>query len=78
MAPKTKDAAWVHAEVIDGSMYCKYCQKCIKGGGIHRLKEQLIGVRGQVKSCEAPLDVIGPIREEMQKVLNDYQVRKAR
>jgi hypothetical protein len=25
-----------------------------------------------------PLDVIGPIREEMQKVLNDYQQDKAR
>jgi hypothetical protein len=48
------------------------------GGGIRRLKEHLAGVKGQVKSCEAPLDVIGPIREEMQKVLNDYQVRKAR
>ena len=47
-------------------------------GGIHRLKEHLVGVRGQVKSCEAPLDVIGPIREEMQKVLNDYQEEKAR
>jgi hypothetical protein len=44
-----------------------------QGGGIHRLKEHLVGVRGQVKSCEAPLDVIGPIREEMQKVLDDYQ-----
>jgi hypothetical protein len=29
--------------------------------GIHRLKEQLVGVRGQVKSCEAPLDVIGHV-----------------
>ena len=62
-------------------MYCKYCQKCIKGGGvgIRRLKEHLAGVRGQVKSCEAPLDVIGTIREGMQKVLNDYyQQDKAR
>jgi hypothetical protein len=42
------------------------------------LKEPLVGVKGQVKSCEAPLDVIGPIREEMQKVLNDYQEEKAR
>jgi hypothetical protein len=78
MAPKTKDVAWVHAEVIEGIMYCKYCQKCIKGGGIRRLKEHLVGVKGQVKSCEAPLDVTRHIREEMQKVLNDYQVRKAR
>jgi hypothetical protein len=80
MAPKTKDVAWVHAEVIQGLPYCKYCKKCIKGreGGIHRLKEHLAGVRGQVKSCEAPLDVIGPIGEEMKEVLNDYQEEKAR
>jgi hypothetical protein len=38
----------------------------------------MVGVRGQVKSCETPLDVIGPIREEMKKVLNDYQEEKAR
>ena len=42
MAPKTKDVAWVHVEVIEGLMYYKYCQKCIKGGGIHRLKEHLV------------------------------------
>jgi hypothetical protein len=42
------------------------------------LKEHLAGVRGQVKSREAPLDVIGLIREEMQKVPNDYQQEKAR
>jgi hypothetical protein len=39
-------------------------------GGICRLKEHLAGVKGQVKSREAPLDVIGHIKEEMQKVLN--------
>jgi hypothetical protein len=82
MAPKAKDVAWVHAEVVDGNMCCKYCQKCIKGGGvgggIHRLKEHLAGIKGQVKSCEAPLEVIGHIREEMKKVLHDYQQDKAR
>jgi hypothetical protein len=78
MAPKIKDAAWVHAEVIEGLMYCKYCQKCIKGGGVAWLKEHLVGVRGQVKLCEAPLDVIGPIIEGMKNVLNDYEEEKAR
>jgi hypothetical protein len=83
MAPKAKDAAWVHAEVVEGNMCCKYCQKCIKErgggrGGIRRLKEHLVGIKGQVKSCEAPLEVIGHIRQEMKKVLNDYQQDKAR
>jgi hypothetical protein len=48
------------------------------GGGIRRLKEHLAGIKGQVKSCEAPLEVIGHIREEMKKVLHDYQQDKAR
>jgi hypothetical protein len=77
MDPKAKYVAWVHVEVIEGLMYCKYCQKCIRGG-IRRLKEQLVGLKGQVKSSEAPLDVIGPIREYMQKLLNEYQQEKAR
>jgi len=61
----------------DKNRYC-IVKNASRWGGIHKLKEHLVGVRGQVKSCEALLDVIGPIREEMQKVLNDYQQEKAR
>ena len=59
MAPKAKDLAWAHADVVEGEMYCKYCKKLIKGGGIFRLKQHLASIKGQVKACEAPLDVIG-------------------
>ena len=68
MAPKAKDPAWVHANVIEGLMYCKYCHKKIRGGDIFRLKQHLAGIRGQITACDAPLDVIGHIREEMLKV----------
>ena len=64
MAPKAKDSAWVHCDVIDGKMVCKLCQKCIGGGGILRLKHHLAGIRGQVKPCDAPNEVIGPVRAE--------------
>ena len=58
MAPKAKDSAWAHVDV-DRVMYCKYCKKLIKGGEIYRLKQHLAAIKGQVKACEAPLDVIG-------------------
>jgi hypothetical protein len=60
MALKVKDPAWIHVDLVDEEIYCKYCKKCIKGGGgIHRLKEHLTGIRGQVDQCMAPLDKIG-------------------
>ena len=78
MAPKAKDPAWVHADVNEGLMYCKYCHKLIRGGGIFRLKQHLAGVRGQITPCDAPLKVIGHIREEMIKVLEKLEEDKVR
>ena len=68
MAPKAKDPASAHADVIEGLMYCKYCHKKISGEGIFRLKQHLAGIKGDIIACDAPLDVIGHIREEMLKV----------
>ena len=62
MPPKAKDSAWVHCDVIDGKMVCRFCQKCIGGGGILRLKHHLAGIRGNVTPCDAPNAVLGPIR----------------
>ena len=62
MAPKTKDSAWAHCDVVDGKMICKFCEKCIGGGGILSLKQQFVGIRGQVKPCDAPNEVTSPIR----------------
>ena len=53
LTPKGKDSAWIHAHVIEGKLYCKYCKKWIKGGGINRLKQQLAVVRGNIAPWEA-------------------------
>ena len=78
MAPKAKDPAWAHADVVEGMMYCKYCRKLIKGEGIFRLKQHLAAIKGQVKACEAPLDVIGQIRADMQEQFKKFEESKAR
>ena len=48
MAPRAKDAAWAYAEMVGDQMYCRFCKKKIKegGGGIHRLKLHLAGLKG--------------------------------
>ena len=48
LAPKGKDQAWIHADVIEGKMYCKCCKTWIKGGGINRFKQQLAVVRENI------------------------------
>ena len=37
--PKGKDQAWIHADAIEGKLYCKYCKKWIKGGTLIDLNE---------------------------------------
>ena len=78
MAPKSKYPAWAHADVVEGEMYCKYCKKLIEGGGIFRLKQHLVSIKGQVKACEAPLDVIGQIKADMQEQFKKFEEGKAR
>jgi len=78
MAPKGKDSAWVHCDVIDGKMICKLCHKSIGGGGILRLKQHLAGIRGQVTPCGAPNAVLGPIRAEYIAKLEKFYEDKAR
>ena len=78
MAQKAKDPTWVHVDVVEEEMYCKYCKKLIKGGGIFRLKQHLAAIKGQVKACEAPLDVIGQIRADMQEQFKKFEETKAR
>ena len=76
MAPRFKDATWKHVDMIDGFMYCKYCKKLIKGGGIFRIKEHLAGIGGQVLPCDAPNEEIGQIRMEMLDRLRNLKKRR--
>jgi hypothetical protein len=78
MAPKGKDSAWAHCDVIEGKMICKLCHKSIGGGGILRLKQHLAGVRGQVKPCDAPKELLGPIRAKYIAKLEKFYEDKAR
>jgi len=78
MAPKGKDSAWAHCDVIDGKMICKLCHKPIGGGGILRLKQHLAGIRGNVKPCDAPNAMLGPIRAEYITKLEKMYEDKAR
>jgi hypothetical protein len=45
-------------------------------GGIHRLKQHLAGIRGQVTPCDAP--DIGPIRLEMQNMFEKFEEDESR
>ena len=65
LATKGKDQAQIHADVIEGKLYCKYCKKWIKGGGINRFKQQLVVVRGNIAPWEADLEFIGEITFEL-------------
>ena len=78
LAPKGKDQAWIHADVIEGKLYCKYCKKWIKGGGINRLKQQLDAVRGNIAPWGADLDLIGEIRLELQQQFDKFEEEKAK
>ena len=42
------------------------------------MKQHLAGIKGQITACDAPLDVIGHIREEMLKVFEQYEEDKIR
>ena len=38
----------------------------------------MVAIKGQVKTCEAPLDVIGRIRADMQEHFKKFEESKAR
>jgi hypothetical protein len=76
MAPKEKkDPAWLHCQLIDGSMVCNYCKKEVVGGGIHRIKQHLANARGNIKPCLAVPD---ELKAEMMGLLEGYQADKAK
>jgi hypothetical protein len=54
---------------------CMFCNKQINGGGIHRLKEHLAGVVGDVKSCGG---VDADTKFRMQENLKETALKKKR
>jgi hypothetical protein len=76
MAPKEKkDPAWLHCQLIDGSMVCNYCKKEVGGRGIHRIKQHLANARGNIKPC---LKVFDELKAEMMGLLESFQADKAK
>ncbi|KAK2426995.1 hypothetical protein QL285_025609 [Trifolium repens] len=73
------DPAWDHCiyKVVGKkkTFTCMFCNKQINGGGIHRLKEHLAGVKGDVKRC---LKVDADTKFRMQESLNETALKKRR
>jgi hypothetical protein len=46
------DITWGHCTLVSEKIItCNYCGKIFGGGGIHRVKEHLAGISGQVEIC---------------------------
>ncbi|XP_058761862.1 uncharacterized protein LOC131635265 [Vicia villosa] len=64
------DIAWAHCtKSPDGkSLVCLYCHKAFGGGGIHRVKQHLAGIVGNVEICKS---VPAEIRFQMKQHFNE-------
>ncbi|KAI0495126.1 hypothetical protein KFK09_025273 [Dendrobium nobile] len=75
---KKVDIAWNHfaeCKTTDGKKQykCLHCGIIYKGGGIHRMKQHLAGIKGNIASCKkVPHD----IRYQMQQNLNEISKKK--
>lgn len=74
------DPAWVHGleleALVDGKkkwIRCMYCNELFKGGGIHRLKMHLAGIKGDVKGCPK---VSAEVRYEMEQSVELFAGKK--
>ena len=75
-----KDATWAYAKMIDNQMHCKFFHRKIKGGGlgIHRRKQHLDGIRGQIAPCATTTEQIGDIRKELLEKIEKSEEEKSR
>ena len=78
MAPRAKDPAWAYVEMVDSEMCWKFCHRKIKSGpgGIHRLKQHLAGIKGNITACKSP--EIGEIRKTLLESFEKFQEEKTR
>lgn len=77
MVPKAKYVAWVHCDVVNGKMLCKYCKHPMGGWDIFRLKQHLAGIRGQVTPRDVLDKVIGLVRAEYLEKFEKFKDSKA-
>ena len=53
------------------TLICLYCKKITKGGGIHRMKQHLVGVKGDIGPCKSvPPDVRFRMENSLQEFVN--------
>ena len=53
------------------ALICLYCKKITKGGGIHRMKQHLAGVKGDIGPCKSvPPDVKFRMENSLQEFVN--------
>nr|CAN66693.1 hypothetical protein VITISV_032487 [Vitis vinifera] len=70
------DPAWEHVseeryENGRKTLICLYCKKITKGGGIHRMKQHLAGVKGNIGPCKSvPPDVQFRMENSLQEFVN--------
>ncbi|RVX06676.1 hypothetical protein CK203_029482 [Vitis vinifera] len=70
------DPAWEHVSeerYANGrkALICLYCKKITKGGGIHRMKQHLAGVKGDIGPCKSvPPDVKFRMENSLQEFVN--------
>ncbi|XP_054785851.1 uncharacterized protein LOC129292297 [Prosopis cineraria] len=68
------DPTWEHCAEVklpDGKvrLKCLYCAKEFAGGGIHRMKQHLVGKKGDAISCKkAPADVRYQLKENLKEI----------
>ncbi|XP_058756871.1 uncharacterized protein LOC131630088 [Vicia villosa] len=69
------DIAWAHCtRSPDGkSLVCMYCHKSFGGGGIHRVKQHLAGIVGNVEICKK---VSAEIRFQMKQHFNERSKKR--
>ncbi|XP_019433061.1 PREDICTED: uncharacterized protein LOC109339956 [Lupinus angustifolius] len=80
LAPSTQsvrsksDPTWDHCQLLQDAegkrtIKCLYCSKFYKSGGIHRIKQHLVGEKGDVLPClSVPFDVKHRLREHLNQV----------
>ena len=70
------DFAWKHVSeerYANGrkTLICLYCKKIVKGKGIHRMKQHLTGVKGNIGLCKSvPPDVRFRMENSLQEFVN--------
>ena len=77
------DLTWEHVseEICSNgrkALICMYFKKVTKGGGIHRMKQHLAGVKGDIGPCRSvPPDVKNRMENSLQEVIKSKKASQA-